>query len=233
MGNNLANIIDSKKISESSDLEIRQELGKICSIAGITNLPSGVDNTFLVELIQKHLGKYALGELVLAFELAISPNSQFNCDLKHFNTLSYEYIVRILKAYTSFKKGWIDRNRPKKARAALPQGDVDRREVEAVNFYINRAKEGKIIFIPSSVYDFLTTKGIRVLPTGRTIEYYISLSKKEKVRQKQDKAGLSGKVDFKENMEENYLGQGKKLALLDYFKRMAKANKLLKFEELC
>ncbi len=124
--------------------QINQTLRYCMMVVGIRaqNLPQVEEVSVLICFIKTHLGNYTLNEYRLAFELAAA--DQLECDTKHYENFTCEYVSRIMKAYRKYANNILEfaERRIKPEMKALPP--VNHNPLDLVNVYYKEFLAGEI-----------------------------------------------------------------------------------------
>jgi hypothetical protein len=97
------------------------------------NLPQGEEIAVLKRFLINHLGGYTLSEYIFAFELAAK--DALECDTKHYENFTCEYVSRIMKAYRKYANNILEfaERRMQPEMKALPPANHN--PLELVNIY--------------------------------------------------------------------------------------------------
>ncbi len=127
--------IKGVKLFTATDEHINQVLRYCMLVVGIRsqNLPQGEEVIVLKNFIKNHLGGYTLTEYRLAFELAAA--DQLECDTKHYENFTCEYVSRIMKAYRKYANNILEfaERRMQPEMKALPP--ISYHPLQLVNIY--------------------------------------------------------------------------------------------------
>ncbi len=134
----------STRVYLSTDEQINQMLRYCMIVIGIrtNNLPVGEEILVLKDFIIDQLGKFTQNEFKLAFKLAAA--DQLECDTKHYENFTCEYVSRIMKAYRKYANNILEfaERKMKPEVKALPPANHN--PLELVNIYYKEFLSGEI-----------------------------------------------------------------------------------------
>ncbi len=140
----LKQAVKDTKILKASDEEMNQALRYCMMVVGIrsTNMPTNEEVPVLKNFIKNHCGGYTLAEYRLAFELAAA--DQLECETKHYENFTCEYVSRIMKAYRKYANNILEfaERRMKPEMKALPPANHN--PLDLVNIYYKEFLKGEI-----------------------------------------------------------------------------------------
>ncbi len=132
------------KLFKSDDNAINQVLRYCMMVVGIRsgNMPTNEEVPVLKNFLKNHCGGYTLAEYRLAFELAAA--DQLECDTKHYENFTCEYVSRIMKAYRKYANNILEfaERRIKPEMKALPPANHN--PLDLVNVYYKEFLAGEI-----------------------------------------------------------------------------------------
>lgn len=99
----LSTAIKTKRINECWDSEVQDQLSKIYVLIGLRSIhyPQKDVAIFNIQFIKQNFGNRTIGEIYLAFELAITGKSDCG-DVKPYDQFTMEYFSRIMNGYRTY-----------------------------------------------------------------------------------------------------------------------------------
>lgn len=194
------------------------------------NLPAQEETHVLIDFLIDMLGDYTISEFKLAFKLAVA--GKLDCDIKHYENFTPEYISRIMQAYRKYANSILEEQERFTKIKQLEQ-PKNTGPLKLVNIYYKEFLNGELNWKTVSDVAFDTCFKLTDMKfTQQEINKYVLLAKQEieedyKTRRKKielielEKCTISNVCWC--NMDVNRLA---KIKLLQSFFEQQKRNKI-------
>jgi len=163
--------LNGKMVCECTEDEIKAKLTLIYSLVGLRSqhYPSGQEKIDLHNYIVLKYGQKTLGELVLAFDLAISGELEISRDeVKVYDQFTIAYIANIMASYKKWLRDInnsivINKNIVMEMKNELTKQEwID---------WMHDVKDYKVELIPVMLYEYLVKENLINLSTNEKNEY--------------------------------------------------------------
>lgn len=162
----------SRHISAASDKELAQTLNKVYFTIGLRpqHFPTREEDLVLFGYLRQKYGERTLGELYLAFDLAINDKLDVN-DYKVYDQFSIEYLVRVFNSYGRYVYKTMTEAKqltPPPAPVEVPKVTENEKLTDIAEFF--NAPESKIL--PLYVYEWLDQLGFLTYTDEEKVKLY-------------------------------------------------------------
>lgn len=208
-----------EKLANVSTTELKQCLGYVFQLIGLTKYPENEEYIIIDEYIRTTYPFFTINELRIAFKLAVQ--GKLECQIEHFERFSPKYISNILNAYKAKANEVRANTKPMQIEEKAPPISED----EVVKFTFDQWKTTKMddydkIFNASRVFDILY-KNKKIQLNDEIIQKTLNLVKQD-VYNRADKMPYYNRKDYLKQMknEDKLELMCKKYTLMEYFKTL-------------
>jgi hypothetical protein len=214
-----ANIaLNTKKVCECTEEEIKAKLTLIYSLVGLRpqHYPIGQEKIDLHNYIVLKFGQKTLGELVLAFDLAISCELELTRDeVKVYDQFTISYIANIMAAYRKWLKSVSDSVEPEKCLLVEEKKELTKIDYEE---WLQSVKHYPVELIPIILYDYLVRENLVNYTTDEKLGFLNIAVKLYLISIEEDRVETK---NFLKQKEQGYFTEPYNTKLKDLAKKIA------------
>ena len=163
--------LNCKMVCDCTEDEIKAKLTLIYSLVGLRpqHYPSGQEKIDLHNYIVLKYGQKTLGELVLAFDLAISGELEISRDeVKVYDQFTIAYIANIMASYKKWLRDINNSIVINKKIVMEMKNELTKQDWED---WMHDVKDYKVELIPVMLYDYLVKENLINLTTNEKNEF--------------------------------------------------------------
>jgi len=175
----LATALQSQKVAVSNVKELSEVLRYVMVLIGLKaeNFPSQEEKPLLLAHIFKYYAQHTLGEIRLAFEMALAGGLDIDRrDISCYENFSCQYFSRIMNSYRRWagqEVKQIPEPAPKGLEKPADAGKEEESMLEWWGDFVAKVKAGgyKVEYTPMSLYKWKEEKGETKLPASQKYWY--------------------------------------------------------------